>query len=222
MDKNTLDEIINDLRGRRDCLALAHSNLKKESDKYNKVIITLSLITGSFESTKMTLGWENPYVQLVPIFMSSIIGIISALTKFRDFSTKMEVLIQAQGTLTTCLTKARNSKELTPDLLHEYNISLEQLETSLYPDLRKKYLKASHKNLLSILKHESEYFNNIKKVNAGEDINIKCDSSSDDIISIKHVDSFTELELGNVSGEKIEENKDKPVEEGKLNTIIEE
>jgi hypothetical protein len=221
MDKNTLDEIINDLRGRRDCLALAHSNLKKESDKYNKVIITLSLITGSFESTKMTLGWENPYVQLVPIFMSSIISIVSALTKFRDFNQKMEVLIQAQGTLTTCLTKARNSKELTPDLLHEYNTSLEQLETSLYPDMRKKYLKQSHKNLLCILQQEAQYFNNIKKVNEGEKLDIKCGSSSDDI-SIKHVDSFTELELGNVSGEKIEENKDKPVEEGKLNTIIEE
>ena len=221
MDKNTLDEIINDLRGRRDCLALAHSNLKKESDKYNKIIITLSLITGSFESTKMTLGWENPYVQLVPIFMSSIISIVSALTKFRDFNQKMEVLIQAQGTLTTCLTKARNSKELTPDLTHEYNTSLEQLETSLYPDMRKKYLKQSHKNLLCILQQEAQYFNNIKKVNEGENINIKCGSSSDDI-SIKHVDSFQDLELGNVSGEKIDENKDKPVEEGKLNTIIEE
>ena len=220
MEKNSLDEVINDLRGRRDCLALAHSNLKKESDKYNKVIITLSLITGSFESTKMTLGWENPYVQLVPIFMSSIIGIISALTKFRDFSSKMEVLIQAQGTLTTCLTKARNSNDLTPDLLHEYNTSLEQLETSLYPDLRKKYLKQSHKNLLCILQQENMYFNNIRKVNAGEKLDIKCSSSDD--ISIKNVNSYNDLELGNINGEIIEENKDKPVEEGKLNTILEE
>jgi len=220
MEKNSLDEVINDLRGRRDCLALAHSNLKKESDKYNKVIITLSLITGSFESTKMTLGWENPYVQLVPIFMSSIIGIISALTKFRDFSSKMEVLIQAQGTLTTCLTKARNSNDLTPDLLHEYNTSLEQLETSLYPDLRKKYLKQSHKNLLCILQQEATYFNNIRKVNAGEKLDIKCSSSDD--ISIKNVNSYNDLELGNLNGEIIDDNKDKPIEEGKLNTIIEE
>lgn len=219
MEKNTLDEIINDLRGRRDCLALAHSNLKKESDKYNKIIITLSLITGSFESTKIQMNWSNPYVQLVPIFMSSIIGIVSALTKFRDFNQKMEVLIQAQSNLTTCLTKARNSSELTKDLLHEYNTSLEQLEVSLYPDVRKKYLKASHKNLLCILQQEAQYFNNIRKVNAGEKLDIKCGSSSDDI-SIKHVDSFQDLELG--SGEIIEENKEKPVEENKLNTIIEE
>ncbi len=220
MEKNSLDEVINDLRGRRDCLALAHSNLKKESDKYNKVIITLSLVTGSFESTKMTLGWENPYVQLVPIFMSSIIGIISALTKFRDFGNKMEVLIQAQSTLTTCLTKARNSTELTKDLLHEYNTSLEQLEVSLYPDLRKKYLKQSHKNLLCILQQEAQYFNNIKKVNAGEKLDIKCSSSDD--ISIKNVNSYNDLELGNLNGEIIDDNKDKPIEEGKLNTIIEE
>jgi len=33
--------------------------------------------------------------------------------------------------------------------------------------------------LLSILKAEQEYFNNIKKVNNGQKIKIKCDSDSD-------------------------------------------
>ena len=210
MEKLTLNEVINDLRGRRDCLALAHSNLKKESDKYNKVIITLSLVTGSFESTTLQMGWNNSYVALIPIFMSSIIGIISALTKFRDFGNKMEILIQAQSNLTTCLTKARNSTDLTSDLLHEYNMSLEQLEVSLYPDVRKKYLKQSHKNLLCILKHEAEYFSNIKKVNAGEKLDINC-GSADDVI-VKNV------ELGNIGEAVIE----RPVPETKLETVVEE
>ncbi len=210
MEKQTLNDVINDLRGRRDCLALAHSNLKKESDKYNKVIITLSLVTGSFESTKLQMGWNNSYVALIPIFMSSIIGIISALTKFRDFGNKMEILIQAQSNLTSCLTKARNSTELSPQLLHEYNTSLEQLEVSLYPDVRKKYLKQSHKNLLCILKHEQEYFSNIKKVNAGEKLDINCGDSNDDVI-------VKQVEVGNIGEAVIEQ----PVPETKLETVFE-
>ena len=38
MEKNTLEEVINDLRGRRDCLSIAYTNLKKESDQYQSVI----------------------------------------------------------------------------------------------------------------------------------------------------------------------------------------
>ena len=193
MEKNTLEEVINDLRGRRDCLSIAYTNLKKESDQYNKCIISLSLITGSIESTKIQMGWENPYVALIPIFMSSIVGVISAMIKFKQFPEKMETLIQSQGILTATLNKARNSTELNKPLLEEYNNALEKLEVSLPPDIRRKYLKQSHKNLLCILKQEQEYFNNIRKVNAGEQINIKCGSSDD--ISIKHVNSYSELEL---------------------------
>ena len=203
MEKNTLKEIIDDLRGRRDTLFIAYTNLKKESDQYNKCIITLSLITGSIESTKIQMGWENPYVALLPIFMSSVIGIISAMTKFRQFPEKMELLIQSQGILTSTLTKARNSNELNKSLLEEYNNALEKLEVSLPPDIRRKYLKQSHKNLLCILRQEQEYFDNIKKVNNGEKINISCGSSDD--ISIKHVNSYNELELGTINRENSDE-----------------
>ena len=179
MKKESIDDIINDLRSRRDCLSLAHESIKKKSDQYNKVIIVLSLVTGAIESTKIKMGWNSNAVALIPVFMSSIIGMISALAKFEDFPTKMETLVQAISLLTNTLLKARNHGELDDELLSEYHSSLQANESSLYPDIRKTYLREAHKNLLCIMKAEQVYYNNIQKVNNGEKMTLKCDSQSD-------------------------------------------
>ena len=119
MKKENLDDIINDLRSRRDCLSLAHESIKKKSDQYNKVIIVLSLVTGCIETTKIKMGWNGNAVALIPVFMSSLIGMISAIMKFEDFPTKMETLVQAISLLTNTLLKARNHGELDDELLSE-------------------------------------------------------------------------------------------------------
>ena len=206
MRKETLEDVINDLRSRRDCLSLAHEAIKAKSDQYNKVIIVLSLITGAIESTKIKMGWNSNTVALIPIFMSSIIGMISALAKFEDFPTKMETLVQAISLLTNTLTKARNHNELDEDLLTEYHASLQANEISLYPDVRKTYLRQAHKNLLCIMQQEQKYYENIRKVNNGEKMDIKCDSDSDKSPSVDNImidNSVSDIEVG----EKIEETK---------------
>jgi len=171
MDKITLPMVINDLRSRRDALSLAHEELKKSSDDWNKCIIVLSLGTGMFESMKIKMGWDSNLVALVPIALSSIIACVSALIKFRNFPAQMEVILQSQSLLTHTLTNARNENEITPSLRKEYNEALEKLEISLYPDIRKSFLIQSHKNLISIMKQEQKYFDLIEKINAGESIN---------------------------------------------------
>jgi hypothetical protein len=50
---------------------------------------------------------------------------------------------------------------------------LKKIETALYPDIRKRYLVQSHKNLIRIMKQESKYFGLIELINSG------CDTSSD-------------------------------------------
>jgi len=220
MEKTTIKDVVNDLRARRDCLSLAHENIKKEADQYNKIIIVLSLMTGAIESTKIKMGWNGDAVALIPIFLSSIIGMISALAKFRDFPTKLETLVQAISLLTNTLTKARNHEELDDDLLTEYNNALQSNEMALYPDIRRNYLKQSHKNLLCIMNQEAKYYENIKKVNNGEKIDIKCDSSdSSGDISIKHVNSFQEeekdieVEMNELDETTHRDNKLKPINE---------
>ena len=167
MEKHSLYMIINDLRSRRDALSLAHENLKLESDNWNKCVIVTSLLTGMFESIKLRMGWSSNVVDLVPIALSSIIACISALIKFKNFPSQMEILLQSQSLLTHTLTNARNEDDITPTLMKEYHESLEKLEVSLYPDIRKKFLAQSHKNLISIMKQEQKYFNNIQSINEG-------------------------------------------------------
>ena len=167
MEKNSLPMIINDLRSRRDALSLAHENLKLESDNWNKCVIVTSLMTGMFESIKLRMGWNSNVVDLVPIALSSIIACISALIKFKNFPSQMEIILQSQSLLTHTLTNARNEDEITPALMKEYHESLEKLEISLYPDIRKKFLVQSHKNLISIMKQESKFFQNINSINEG-------------------------------------------------------
>ena len=206
MKKESLEDIINDLRSRRDCLSLAHESIKKKSDQYNKIIIILSLITGCVETTKIKMGWNGNAVALIPVFMSSLIGMISAIMKFEDFPTKMETLVQAISLLTNTLLKARNHGELDDELLHEYHSSLQANESSLYPDIRKTYLKEAHKNLLCIMKAEQVYYNNIQKVNNGEKMTLKCDSISDATPSVDNIildKTETDLELGEKEKEKL-------------------
>tara|TARA_R110000751_G_scaffold20203_1_gene59513 strand:- start:1143 stop:1733 length:591 start_codon:yes stop_codon:yes gene_type:complete len=170
MEKSTLSMIIQDLKSKRDALSLAHEQLKKDNDDWNKCIIVLSLATGMFESCKIKMGWDNNLVALVPILLSSIIASISALIKFKNFAAQMEVILQSQSLLTHTLNNARNETELTPVLSKEYNDALEKLETSVYPDIRRRFLKISHNNLISIMKQEQRFFEALHKVENGESL----------------------------------------------------
>ena len=176
MEKHSLSMIINDLRSRRDALSLAHENLKIESDNWNKCVNVISLMTGMLESIKLRMNWTSNIADLVPIALSSIIACVSALIKFKNFPSQMEILLQSQSLLTHTLTNARNEEEITPTLLKEYNDSLEKLEVSLYPDIRKRFLVQSNKNLISIMKQEQTYFSKIKSITEGNYLP-SCDSS---------------------------------------------
>ena len=179
MEKNTIQMIRQDLKSKRDALLLAHEQLKKDSDDWNKCIIVLSLMTGLFESCKIKMGWDNDVVALVPIALSSIIASVSALIKFKKFPEQQEIILQAQSLLTHTLANARNQEDLSQNLLKEYHESLEKLETSIYPDIRKKFLKQSHNNLISIMKQEAKFYSMIDMVNNGENVD------TDDSLSSK-------------------------------------
>mgnify|MGYP003629875186 FL=1 len=187
MEKRTLPRIRADLKAKRDTLSLAHESLKIDCDKYNKLIIFISLGSSLFESAKMTLNLNHPLISLVPILLSSIVAGISSFIKFKNYSERQQQLIQASVILTATLAKARNSNEANEDLLKEYHTALELLETSLYPDVRKKFLKQSQKNLVSIIDAEQKYFNIVNTAKSGgnltEVIGNLSDSSTDDIIS---------------------------------------
>lgn len=170
MEKETIREVVNDIKAKRDALSLAHEQLKKDNDNWNKCIIVLSLLNGMFESVKIQMGWRNNVVTLMPIALSSVIASISALIKFKKFPEQMEIIIQSSSLLTNTLNKCRNHTVLDTEILIDYHDALEKLETSIYPDIRKQYLKMSHKNLIEIMRIEQTYFKNIELVNNGQTI----------------------------------------------------
>ena len=98
----------------------------------------------------------------------------------------MEILLQSQSLLTHTLTNARNEDDVTPALMKEYHESLEKLEVSLYPDIRKKFLVQSHKNLISIMKKEQQFFSNIKSINEGNYLPSSDSSIESDSIELKN------------------------------------
>ena len=177
MEKKELNQIIQDLKAKRDALSLAHEELKRENDSWNKCVIIVSLTTGMFESMKLQMRWNNSVVLLVPIALSSIIAMISALIKFKNFPNQMEIILQSQSLITHTLNVARNEETISPSLLTQYHESLEKLETSIYPDMRKKYMKASHTNLISIYKQEKKFYNEIDNINKAT-LEFNDDSSS--------------------------------------------
>jgi len=56
--------------------------------------------------------------------------------------------------LTYTLKTARNEKQVLETLIKDYNEALEKLETGVYPDLRRRFLKISHNKLIAIMKQE--------------------------------------------------------------------
>ena len=157
-----INHVINNLRARRDCLALAHASIKAESDQYNKAIIILSLSTGLYEAVKFRFGWNTTLSSLVPIAISSVVAGISSLIRYKHFPELISNVVQAESLLTACLTNCRNRQKITPEILLQYNDALQSLEVSLYPNVRAKFLKISQQNILSIMQEEAKYFNLIE------------------------------------------------------------
>ena len=97
MEKNTLNNIINDSRSRHDALSLCHEHSKHHSDQWNKLTIILYISNGLLESVKLQLGLQNAVVSMLPIVLSSIIACITVLIKFKNYPAQKEVILQSQA-----------------------------------------------------------------------------------------------------------------------------
>jgi hypothetical protein len=241
MEKHNINDLINDLRAKRDALSLAHEQLKKDNDDWNKCIIVLSLSTGMIESAKLAMNWTTPLTTLTPILLSSIIASISALIKFKKFPEQMETLIKSTSLVTNALSKCRNYQgdpiEIDELIMIEYYDALEKVETSMYPDIRKKYLKLSHNNLVKILSYDKHFFDMLERVNTTDDaVSILSSNSltnnsiynwrrfnNNKLVSKKNVNDveMEEMEevIENVIEKVIEKDVEKEVEKEVLNNI---
>jgi hypothetical protein len=170
-----LKDKLYEIRSKRDALMMAHSELKASNDKYNKAVIVLSLFTAFLETLKNTFEVESENVSgkilsVSPIALSTAVAIISSLLKFMKLTERMEELTKASEKCSYTITRIRDLQETLcfeseeevkrlykDEILKFYQGSLESIEGSIYPSLRKKFFKDAQKNLLQIKTDEKEY-----------------------------------------------------------------
>lgn len=178
-----LNEKLVELRAKRDACALHHEELKLNNDKYNKIIIVLSLACAFLETLKMQLGlneldsWVGDVSSMMPIFISTLVSIISSLLKFQKFPEKMETLVQVSDKANFAIEKIRMLQEYIPfkensivfdmyqkEVTDSYRDALMSIEVAIYPDKRAKYYKNAQQNFIKIKKDEQAYLKQIKKL----------------------------------------------------------
>ena len=91
LEKDLTDKL-HELRSKRDAVSLNHEDIKKANDRYNKFIIYLSLFTAMFETIKSQYDVEKEsneslynFTVVTPIFLTTSVGILTALLKFKKF-----------------------------------------------------------------------------------------------------------------------------------------
>lgn len=154
-----METLIAELCLKRDALYIYHSWMKKRNDMYNKAIITISLLNGMIESIKMQMGYKAAVWMLMPILISSLIAIISALVKFEDFPGRMEAVVKSAGIITAALSKFRVCRNAiaTHEEVRTYSEALENIETGMRPDDRRRFVRDSY-TLLSSMKEDVASF----------------------------------------------------------------
>ena len=191
-----------EVRCKRDAVSLIHQQLNTESNKFNKIIIFLSLFTGFLETLKFQLDLTNKEkygtattntAGICPIFLSTLIAIISSLIKFKKYPETMELLTTALIKLNNVINKIRSLQEclhyapLTETkktykdvILTDYRNALLEIEGSIYPSIRHKaFIKAQY-NIIKQLKSDIKYNNKIKKILNNEQVIIGIDEISTD------------------------------------------
>jgi len=169
-----------EIKSQRDALYFAHNDLKIINDRYNIIIIVLSLFTAFFDTVKAQLNLTErddfiaPMAIIAPIFFSTVVAMISSLLKFKKIPEKMEELIKAGE---KCNFTILNMRQLIENLNFQdkekslsvyngevmgfYRDSLEAIEKSMYPGLRQKYFKMAHNSIVNISEDEAKYHQNL-------------------------------------------------------------
>ena len=182
-----LDEKLYEIRCKRDAVALQHESLKDQNDKYNKIIIVLSLMTAFVETLKSQLELTDKTIHgptisnaaaIAPIAISTITAIISSLMKFKKFPERMETLTKAQEKFNYTATRMRKLQEelnfidhdaartsYIKEVMETYRDSLQECEATLYPDTRQKYFKRAQDNIIKIENQERKFIKNYRKIN---------------------------------------------------------
>lgn len=204
LEKDLTDKL-HELRSKRDAVSLNHEDIKKANDRYNKFIIYLSLFTAMFETIKSQYDVEKEsneslynFTVVTPIFLTTSVGILTALLKFKKFPEKMEELTKASEKCNYCITRIRELQQTlnfedpektknsyVKEVLNCYRDSLATVETSLYPDVRQDYYNKAQDNLIKIGEDDEVFKISISAID--KEIKDKKQQVEDGILSLEAI-----------------------------------
>ena len=171
-----LKKILLETRLNRDAIMLAHNDVNILQDKYNKFIIVLSLFSAFFESIKGQLDlaerkdFLSPLSILMPILLTTVLGIVSSMMKFKKFPERMELLTRSTEKCNVTILKIRKLQEslnfqppevsytfYIEDVMMFYRDSLDCYEKALYPNEHSKYLEMARRILKEMKKKTTNF-----------------------------------------------------------------
>lgn len=175
-----------EIRSKRDAVSLIHQQLNGENNKYNKIIICMSLLCSFVETLKLKLELTDKQKwgyavsngsSIAPIFLSTCIAIISSLIKFKRYNETLELLTTSLIKLNSVLSKMRKleqdlhfiplddaKKTYQSVILSDYRIALIDIESSVYPNIRQKWFLKAQQNIIRQLKIDTKYNDKVKKI----------------------------------------------------------
>lgn len=134
-----LQRKIDKLNIRQNILRFKYSNYKNWYDNLNIIIIFISAVLTMTESIKSSYNISNEFLKIVPIIISSLIGLIATFIKFKKYQEKMENMARC---LERCVSVIFRLKRM-----QEYVYNCKDLEELL--SLQEKYMDEPYENYIS-------------------------------------------------------------------------
>ena len=147
-----------ELRVKRDAIALMHKKLRQKSDDVQKLVMGLGMFTAAFESCRVNFSdafsWSNradAILLLIPISTSTAVAALTAAQRYWRYAERLEMLAQTRSDAQCVINSLRefmqeNRVQSMPVvearcefrvIAVQYNRALDNIETLTYPDDRR-------------------------------------------------------------------------------------
>lgn len=147
-----------ELRVKRDAIALVHKQIRFRSDRVQKLIMALGMFTAAFESCRESFTaaytWSdraNAWLTLVPVTTSTAVAALTAAQRYWRYAERLEALAQTRSDSQSVINSLRefmqeHRVQSTPAvearcefrvIAVQYNRALDNIETLTYPDDRR-------------------------------------------------------------------------------------
>jgi len=124
-----------------DALSLIYNDIKDRCDRCNQTILIISSI-GALTSSITTIagvdGWE---IQVLPIVVQTLSGVLAAWIRFYDFPKRMESIINAKKGANDVKLKFEQSASITVGLWNDYTAIQHEMDSAITPDERNFFMK---------------------------------------------------------------------------------